>query len=347
MHKSSWPIIIQQILIWGFGWLLILIILNSGAGFDSRFWTKAILIVLGSSVVVLINLKILLPRLYFQKRRGAYYISAIALLFMIVWSIHSDALSWKKQVQKREQIENYGDSATDSQFRWLIRNLPPLFISLLGSSIVAIGAFAREKERESVMLEKSKLQAELKFLKTQINPHFLFNSLHNIYALTIIQSDLASEHLLKLSELLRYMLYESNEELVPLEREINYVENYLNLAQLKDSRGMDIKFNKQLSGKQIEIAPLLFIPFVENAFKHSKIEDVQKGYIHLELSTSDKELHFEIENSNPKNVYQKDQVGGIGLNNIRQRLLLLYPESHNLKIEDSADAFKVQLNLQF
>ena len=222
-----------------------------------------------------------------------------------------------------------------------------MFISLLGSSIVAVGAFAREKERESVMLEKAKLQAELKFLKTQINPHFLFNSLHNIYALTIIQSDLASEHLLKLSELLRYMLYESNEELVPLEREINYVENYLNLAQLKDSRGMDIKFNKQLRGKQIEIAPLLFIPFVENAFKHSKIEDVQKGYIHLELSTSDKELHFEIENSNPKNVYQKDQVGGIGLNNIRQRLLLLYPESHNLQIEDSADAFKVQLSLQF
>ena len=128
---------------------------------------------------------------------------------------------------------------------------------------------------------------------------------------------------------------------------MNDLVNYLNLAQLKDSRGMDIKFNKQLRGKQIEIAPLLFIPFVENAFKHSKIEDVQKGYIHLELSTSDKELHFEIENSNPKNVYQKDQVGGIGLNNIRQRLLLLYPESHNLQIEDSADAFKVQLSLQF
>lgn len=355
MKRNNWSTILAQTFIWGFGWLIVLLILKYGESIDNRFWTKASLIVVGTSTVVLINLKWLLPNLYFKKRRGVYYLSITVLVLFTVWGIHSDSLPWNKQTKStRDFLENgksfedkYDNLESKDQFVWLIRNLPPLIISLLGSSFVALGAFAKEKEMEAVLVEKSKLLTELKFLKSQINPHFLFNSLHNIYALTIIHSDLASEHLLKLSEMLRYMLYESNEESVKLDQEITYLENYLSLAQLKDSRGMDVRFDKNIHSAAIEIAPLLFIPFLENAFKHSQIEDIDEGYIYMTLSTTTEELIFEIQNSKPQRAYFKDQVGGIGLNNIKQRLLLLYPEYHTLKITNSNESFKVHLSIQF
>lgn len=356
MNRISWRDIVQQILIWGLGWLAILLILNAGDELNHRFWTRSLSIVIGSALVVFINLKWLLPELYFKKKRWVYYVSVVVLLLIIVWGIHSDQLPWNRQnSNETEVLENRRaldenireDSAVNFEYVWLIRNLPPLFISLLGSSLVVLGSFAREKEKETVKLEKAKLQAELKFLKSQINPHFLFNSLHNIYALTVIQSEQAPENLLKLSDILRYMLYDSNDKFVPLHREVAYLENYLSLAQLKDSRGMDVTFTLKVPDSSIQIAPLLFIPFLENAFKHSQIEDLEEGFIHISFRTLNDQLIFEIKNSKPKREYSKDKVGGIGLKNVRQRLQLIYPNKHLLHIEDSTSDFNVHLSIDY
>lgn len=356
MKRNSWISMLQQILIWGFGWLAILLILNSGEELDHRFWTRTLSIIIGSSLVVFVNLNWLLPKFYFKNKRGAYYLFVVALLLFTVWCIHSDLLPWNwEELNSGDQVEtnrssdqrNNEGSTFMGNYVWLLRNLPPLFISLLGSSLIALSGFAREKVKKTAILEKAKLQAEIKFLKSQINPHFLFNSLHNIYALTVIQSELAPEHLLKLSDILRYMLYDSNEMFVPLQREVVYLENYLSLAQLKDSRGMDVTFTQKTPDLSIQVAPLLFIPFVENAFKHSQIEDLDEGFIHISLLAVNGQLVFEIENSKPKRESKKDEVGGIGLNNVEQRLQLLYPSKHVLRIEDSREKFKVHLSIQY
>ncbi|MEL7122620.1 MAG: histidine kinase [Bacteroidota bacterium] len=355
MAINSAKHIILQILIWSIGWLLILLVLSNGGELDSRFWHRALLMVIGASIVVFINLKWLLPNFYFQKRKVLYFLFSAALLMVVVWGVHSDLLPWNQQ--KRQEIvllEEENTSAflekTNSQefnnnFRWLIRNLPPLFISLLGSSFVSFSRFASKKEKALIQLEKSNLETEIKFLKSQINPHFLFNTLHNIYGLTIIQSERASEQLLKLSDILRYMLYDSNVEKVPLQREIVYLKNYIELIQLKDSRGMDISFELGEVNEHLKVSPLLFIPFVENAFKHSQIEDLKNGYVRISLITVNNKLIFEIKNSKPQRKYSKDGVGGIGLKNIRQRLKLLYPEKHHLDIEETESVFNVYLEL--
>lgn len=351
MKTDSTRHIIYQILIWGVGWLFILLILQNGDTVNAHFWRRAILMVVGASLVVYVNLTWLLPMFYFPKKRGHYFLASAVLLLTVVWGMHSDYLPWN-QVKKTStaQYEERPFDKTDEKegydgYRWLVRNIPSLFISLLGSSLVSIGRFASEKEKAFIQLEKAKLETELKFLKSQINPHFLFNSLHNVYGLTIIHPDRAAEQLLKLSDILRYMLYDSNAEQVPILREVAYLKNYIELTQLKDSRGMDVRFEISDGYESLTVSPLLFIPFVENAFKHSQIEDLEHGYIHISMNISGNRLVFTVKNSKPLKAYRKDEVGGIGLTNIRQRLKLLYPDKHQLQIEETDTTFNVHLEL--
>ena len=227
---------------------------------------------------------------------------------------------------------------------WL-RYFIPLLISFVGSTLIELTHFANKKEKAAISLEKEKLDTEMKFLKSQINPHFLFNVLNNIYTLTVIKSDKAPDNLMRLSEMLRYMLYDSNDGKVPLQKEIDYLENYISLASLKDSRGLKIKVDFDKSHADLKVAPLLLIPFVENAFKHSKIEDLKNGFINISLKTSHEHLEFYIENSISNTVFKKDKVGGIGLPNTKKRLDLLYPNRHLLSISDSEKVYSVFLKL--
>lgn len=354
MRINSVKYILSQVLIWGVGWLFMLFILSNGGTLDARFWNRAILTAIGASIVVFVNLKWLLPNLYFKKKRVAYFFSTAVLLIVVVWGVHSDLLPWnqtefegfKKEAYSQERERNDSQEVLGN-YRWLLRNLPPLFISLLGSSMASFSRFANEKEKAIIHLERAKLETEIKFLKSQINPHFLFNALHNIYALTIIQSDQSSEQLLKLSDILRYMLYDSDKAQVFLKRELEYLNNYLDLVQLKDSRGMDIRFDVEVDDAYIKIAPLLFIPFVENAFKHGQIEDLDKGYIRINLKAKANKLIFKIENSKPQIEINKDKTGGIGLKNIQERLKLLYPQKYMLQIQETASAFSVLLELNY
>ncbi len=202
-------------------------------------------------------------------------------------------------------------------------------------------------QSEKKDLESQRLQSELKFLKSQINPHFFFNTLNNLYALTLKKSDLAPEIVLRLSDMMRYMLYESNEKKVPLDKEVAYVKNYLELEKLRQGGKFEINFN--LSGKldNQQIAPLMFIPFLENSFKHGLDNQIKSGYVNIDLELNKDSVRLEIENSKPPTINkERNYQGGIGLENVKKRLNLLYPKKHELNIVDKPNSFKVLLDIK-
>lgn len=204
------------------------------------------------------------------------------------------------------------------------------------------------QQRDKSTLESQNLQSELKFLKSQINPHFLFNTLNSLYALTLKKSDLAPEIVLKLSEMMRYMLYECNEKQVPLKKELKYLQNYLELEKLRHGSRMDIQFTIQGEVNNQNIAPLILIPFVENAFKHGINHQVSQGFVNLELNIADEDLQMILENSKSPSIPRAGDVrsGGIGLVNVKRRMDILYPENYHLEIRESPSTYKVELNLK-
>ncbi|MBK8514828.1 MAG: histidine kinase [Saprospiraceae bacterium] len=203
------------------------------------------------------------------------------------------------------------------------------------------------QQRDKKDLESQNLQSELKFLKSQINPHFLFNTLNSLYALTLKKSDQAPEIVLKLSEMMRYMLYECNEKEVPLSKEINYLKNYLELEKLRHGNKMliDLKINGKI--KDQKIAPLMLIPFIENSFKHGINNQISQGFVNLELNVMNQDLHMALENSKSPSLPKMNgkRSGGIGLVNVKRRMTILYPEKHHLDISESPNTYKIELSL--
>jgi two-component system LytT family sensor kinase len=201
------------------------------------------------------------------------------------------------------------------------------------------GNSRRQKE-----LEKEKVVAELAFLKSQINPHFLFNTLNDIYSLTYHQSPEAPNAVLKLSELLRYMLKESDEKLAPLAKEITYLKNVIELQRIGQKGIAHVNFEVDGEIGSQQIAPLILINFVENAFKHGVFND-PKFPIKIKLSITPKHLLFMVKNR--KNTDIKDHGSGIGLKNVGRRLSLIYPEKHFLKISDEITDFTIELHIRW
>jgi two-component system LytT family sensor kinase len=203
--------------------------------------------------------------------------------------------------------------------------------------------FQQEKIRSE--LENQKLQAELSFLKMQVNPHFLFNALNNIYSLAVIEnSERTGNSILKLSELIRYMLYEKEdtESKVTLDREIHHINSYIDLEKLRQAGINNIRFSVEGNTNGKRIAPLLLFPLIENAFKHGILTDKEKPVL-IDIKIADQQLQFSICNFN--NHFQKDNVGGIGLQNVKKRLDLIYGRNYTFDISRTDDRFNVNLQL--
>ncbi|WP_298301472.1 histidine kinase [Hydrotalea sp.] len=195
--------------------------------------------------------------------------------------------------------------------------------------------------------EKENLTTELSFLRSQVSPHFMFNVLNNMVALARKKSDLLEASLIKLSSLMRYMLYEADEEKVPLEKEIEYLQSYIDLQQQRFGNNVAVQFNAVVPDKNYHIEPMLLIPFVENAFKHGT-GMIEHATITIELKAANNWLHFMVRNKyNPTSIEVKDKTSGIGLTNVERRLKLLYGESHTLAITKNDAWFIVTLQLNF
>ena len=223
--------------------------------------------------------------------------------------------------------------------------IPHFFLVLSGAAFKLMMDYTRMQQR-MVEMAKEKAEAELNFLKSQINPHFLFNSLNSVYFLIEKNNVEAREALHKFSGMLRYQLYEMNGESIPVEKEINYLKDYVDLQKLRKDENYEVTFNCSPDVKGFSIEPLLLIPFVENAFKHISHHKNQLNFIRLDLGMNNGTFHFTIENS--KEAIQKttEKHSGIGLNNVKRRLELLYPEKHLLKVTNEIGTFKVELGIK-
>lgn len=334
-----------HILIWGITWFLLFLFITEGWEDPLRFLYRGLPVLLSLLTLIAINLLYLLPELYFKKKLVQYFLISFFLFIGIIWLLNNDLLIFSDWAEKYNIPERLSQQRRNAQSGTWLRFFIPLLISFVGSTLIELTHFANKKEKAAISIEKEKLDTEIKFLKSQINPHFLFNVLNNIYTLTVIKSDKAPRNLMRLSEMLRYMLYDSNDGKVSLQKEIEYLENYISLASLKDSRGLNINLDLDKSQTGLQIAPLLFIPFVENAFKHSKIEDLKNGFINIKLITNNQHIVFKVENSIPNVVFKKDKIGGIGLTNTKQRLNLLYPNKYKLKILMNENVYAINLKI--
>lgn len=275
----------------------------------------------------------LYPKMYHYKKKKQFYLLNIAFLLLIT------------------TIEAFCDN-----FLYEIYNIPKPYLcdfisSLMVHTVYVVAGFyyalklafrKSEKLRQKLVEETYKI--ELKYLKAQLNPHFLFNGINNVYHLIGKNNELAKETLHQFSDLLRYQLYESNTHIL-LEKELDYISKYIKIEET--NRGSDIRLEYDISAENpsLKIAPLLLIPFIENAFKHcSNYMDGSANIIKIKIEEIGRKLHLKISNTYDQ-LFTKDTVGGIGLNNVQKRLSLLYTDSHELHIDKDRTHYHVYLSI--
>lgn len=304
---------------------------NLGVGFtDVSFY----------AILVYFNLNYLIPN-YLTNQKIFTYLILLVLSAIIITPIKLVVLYFIFSGMEEAQA-----SLLSNRYFYFVSSL----IILGGSTIMKIISDWSRNLREKRELETRTMQSELRFLKSQINPHFLFNTLNNLYALTLKQSEKAPEIVIKLSEMMRYMLYECNEKRVPLRKEVNYIQNYLDLEALRQGKNVDITFEVEGELRDQMIAPLMFTPFLENSFKHGLNNNISSGFVNIQMNITDHKVHFFIENSKsdaPPTLPggNTGRSGGIGLTNLNRRLNLLYPDKYSLRIDDKPGAYAVNLEL--
>ncbi len=274
-----------------------------------------------------------------QKRYNMFMaVAASFLLYVVITTIEIgfDALVLRYHIIQHE-IQTY---------HIIIANVLLNFVVMP----VVIGYFFvrswQTADKNRRLLREENLRMEVEFLKSQINPHFLFNTLNNLYASARRNSDMqTAEGISQLSGMMRYMIYDTNVQHIMLAKEVDYLKNYIQLQKMRfsDADPIDIRFDVNGDVGQMAVAPMLLIPFVENAFKHG-ISLKEKSYIHIELNVLPGHFTFKVENSIFKKT-NKQQEGGMGLKNVKRRLDLLYASHYDLKTEAGKDKFLAVLNI--
>jgi len=211
---------------------------------------------------------------------------------------------------------------------------------------IAIKFYKRwsEKDFREQQVQKEKVEAELQMLKTQINPHFLFNTLNSIYVLAMKKSEQTANVVMKLSDILDYILYRIDAPMIAISTEIQIIENYIELEKIRFADRVNITFTYNFKSKEIQIPPMLIIPFVENAFKHGVGKSIEKSWIKITIDVTDQLLNIEVSNNKIQNNLVSDS-GGIGLLNVKKRLDLLYYDSYKLEISEKNNRFDVFLSI--
>ena len=292
-------------------------------------------------VAVYINLLILIPRLFQKSRYIFYFISLVVLLGSMTWIyiVLFDVIV--DVVFQGYYLISYFDFWDTMKY----------FIILIGiSSLLHFSKswfMYKESQARLSELQKEKVEAELSALKNQINPHFLFNSLNSIYSMVLKQSPVAPEALIRLSDTMRYVIYESNKEKVPLEDEIEFIRNYMALQQLRMSKKDDLKFEVDGDLKNKMIAPLLLIPIIENGFKYGIKGETEASFIHILIVVSEHQLTMTTKNNlGTVDKVERNDARGTGLSNLKKRLELIYPGQHSLIIDASEGKFTVTLSIE-
>ena len=283
--------------------------------------------------VLLINF-VLLPR-YFYKKRYIHFLVGIVLVITLVLVVEELVL---------EQIYFPDTRGADFQnvFYLLLDVLP--IITILSGFKFAWDAITKQREVEK--LTELMQQSELSFLKSQINPHFLFNNLNNLYSYALENSPKTPKIILELSSVLRYMLYECQEKYVPLSNELRQLENFIRLNELQIEERGKVNYSFVDVGQGFRIAPLILLVFVENAFKHSTENQSEEITIDIQVNlNTEGVLNFSCTNSYINSPNKDALTEGIGLQNVKKRLDLIYPDAYSLQIEELPKLYKVELSL--
>lgn len=279
-----------------------------------------------------INYTFLVPQFLLKKRIYIYLLSAALILFI------SSNISVSNSFAIDEQTENI----TNIRLR-VFPTIMTLHFLLIGLAIKVYQEWA-SNEKKKTMVQAEKNLSELEALKNQINPHFLFNSLNSIYSLTVKKSNDAPEAVIMLSELMRYMLYQTNDEFVMLSSELDYIKNYVSLQKMRliDQEHVELYIKGNVTTQRIR--PLLFVSIIENAFKYGTSYDGQTK-IKIMIKVNGDTLEFQCENGLSDKKYSSKN-SGIGLQNTMNRFELLYPNNHEVAIQEDEEAYKVNINLR-
>lgn len=303
-------------------------------GHRQQFFVRILPASLTNIPLFFLNTEWLAPRLLRKRGLATYLFSllGLALFFIVLQGIMKNWL--------------LAPDCKGVAFHAYKALFPVLFVTAVGTGYAMV-MYMLEGEKASREERQERMQSELSFLRSQISPHFIFNILNSIVYLIRSKSDLAEPVTIKLSELMRYMLYESNDAQIPLEKELSYLENYVELQKIRFEEDVEIRLHIEGTSQGQLIEPMLMIPFVENAFKHG-VGLVASPVIDIDLKFSEKEMTFRVRNKiTPETQADKDNSSGIGLQNVRRRLELLYPEAHRLELKHAEEWFVAELWLAF
>lgn len=305
----------------------------------------------GTSLLLFLSVVFFLIPKYLEKRRifpfVMFSLALIACLSFLEFGLDQVIL-------RLFNLPTGPDEISDKMMTFYRRksyDFPILPVNLAVYTLGILYGLSRDwikKYRQENRMIQEKMRADIDLLRSQINPHFFFNALNNIYAITQRnRDDEAGQAIMKLSELMRYMIYDSNVAAISLVRELEHIDNYLEVARLKFDKNdkLDIIQKKEGNFRNHKIAPLLLVPFVENAFKHG-VGSKGDGYVHLNFFMNGDELHFRIENPILEKEEPWKKHPGIGLDNVKKRLRMIYPDRHRLDISDSEGKFEVRLTVR-
>lgn len=324
----------QHFLFWCLSYLILINILKVSAEIQKIDLIYTTIFHVPVFLVVYLNLQVSFP-LFFEKRRYVFYLFFVVVIVMLGVGFYFFLFNhWIDHIFPGYYFIAYYSF-------WDISLFFVIYISVSGLLHLARSWFQLQE------LEKERTSAELKALKSQLNPHFLFNSLNSIYSLARKNSQQVPDKIVQLSDLLRHIIYESDVEFIPLEKEVEMVKNYIELQNLRSVEPDRIKLEIKGEIKGKRIAPLLFLPFVENSFKHGLKGEIHDSYVRIKIETTAQTLLFNIKNNKGENVEIADsKYKGIGIENVKKRLELIYPGKHSLVISENEEKFEVNLQIQ-
>ncbi|MFT5646278.1 MAG: two-component system LytT family sensor kinase [Aureispira sp.] len=357
-QKKNIRVIFAHIIFW-------LLFMASPLHFNTMLFGLPIALVrtvipISAMIIIAYGNNLFVIRQLFRRKGFAWYYPFIAYaliipiaFFFIKYAFHFVNIITNVEVSLLFELKQNGEiinkNRSASSFPGSIIGLITILVLFI-SSLYGLALEFIQRDRQEIKLKAANLKNELKLLRRQINPHFLFNAMNNLYAIVQLKPEKAGEFVLKLSDMLRYVTYDCQNDKVSISKEINYLTNYVYFQKWRDQNFQDIHLDLDASLNSLQIEPMLLIPFIENAFKHSYDHDSNnKRWVKISLQNENNNLVFEISNSISQSNTQEevpDEYMGIGIGNVQKRLDLLYKHKYQLQIEKDNNSFQIKLIIQ-
>ncbi len=341
MPKRKLNLYVQHILFWLISIVLFTVVLIYTRG-DFNFYSitlqmaaSILITIIFLAISVYINLLWLIPSFFYRRKFLLFFILELANILLFIFCNY-----FITYVFEGGSHPNFLTEFIAEFILVLLFLIVSTLLKVMRDSITLQDVELRMKE-----VEKQKIEAELRALKAQVNPHFFFNTLNSLYSLSLDKSDKAPELILKLSDLMRYVIYESKDDQVPIGKQLDFLQSYVYLERLRADENLQVDFEVRGMHLDLKIAPLLYIAFIENAFKHGSKDKKIDPYIRIVFNLENPDcVIFSIENK-VDGYPEHNTGGGFGLSNVKKRLELLYPGSHELKIVQSPALYRVELTI--